>query len=35
MDGITDSVGMSVSKLWEMVRNREAWNDAVRGVTKI
>ena len=34
LDGITDSVHMSVSKLWEMVKDREAGNAAVHGVTK-
>ena len=29
MDGITDSVDMNLGKLWEMVRNREAWHVAV------
>ena len=34
LDGITDSVDMSSSKLWEMVKNREDWNTAVHGVTE-
>ena len=34
MDGITDSVDMSLSKLWQMVRNREAWDAAVHGIAK-
>ena len=35
MDGITDSMDMSLSKLWKMVKDREAWHAAIRAITKI
>ena len=35
LDGITDSMGMSLSRLWEMVKDREAWHAVVHELTEL
>ena len=34
LDGITNPMDVSLNKIWEMVKDREAWHDAIQGVTK-
>ena len=35
LEGITDAMDMNLGKLWEMVRDREAWHAAVHGITEL
>ena len=35
LNGVTDSVDISLSKLWETMKGREAWSTAVHGVTRV